>query len=149
MKGSANEETGAPRMAERKRHCKRKEGSDTDADSDYGSDDDDKELLAAAMDEPIRRSGTDVVGSLDGNKDAHALADNLHDSLVEIWDRPVALHGVLPEELKRKQDVCARAKRSPGVGASGGRGEQRGSGSCPGAIDPTDGELEGEAKNRR
>ena len=128
---SADDEVGGRRMAERKRHCKREDGSDTDADSDASEKPfwDDEELLTEAMHELISRSNADVGDYLRGDKSALAMANIVHDGLVGVWERPVADYGHIVEDLARKQDAWARAKRSPGVGASIERGEQRGSAS--------------------
>ncbi|KAF2832673.1 hypothetical protein CC86DRAFT_401422 [Ophiobolus disseminans] len=117
------------RMAERKRHCKREEGSDTDAASDTSDKPFwyDQEFLAEVMNDLINRSGADVVSYLKGEKTPDALADIVHDGLVEVWESPVAGYILTPDELSRKHDAWVRANRSPGVEASAGRGEKHGS----------------------
>jgi hypothetical protein len=71
------------------------------------------------MRELIRRSGADVNSYLDGDKNSYALADILHDGLVSVWDKPVARHGVLPDQLRNRRDAwaqtgaCKKRKPSP------------------------------------
>jgi hypothetical protein len=112
---------GIRRTAERKRHCQREKDSDSDLISDNTDKPalDDDEFLAHTMRELIRRSGADVNSYLDGDKNSYALADILHDGLVSVWDKPVARHGVLPDQLRNRRDAwaqtgeCKKRKPSP------------------------------------
>jgi hypothetical protein len=101
-------------MAERKRHCKREDGSDTEAASDNSDKPfwDDQEFLVEAMHELIGRSHADVVSYLRGEKSPGALADIVHDGLVSVWDYPVANHGLVPKELEKKRALWAQRKIS-------------------------------------
>lgn len=80
-------------MKERKRRCKRGEDSDTDV----AEDDEDRtvweerEFLAEAMYNLINRTKADIEGYLKGIKTPAALADVVHDGLVAIWEKSVAI----------------------------------------------------------
>jgi hypothetical protein len=93
------------RMAERKRHCKREDDSDTDV----ASEDSDKPwwhdqaLLTEAMHDLIGRADADIDSYLRGEKSPNALADIVHDGLVSVWNGPVASHGLVPEALEKRR----------------------------------------------
>jgi hypothetical protein len=107
-------------LAERKRHYQREKTSDIDLVSDNTDKPalDDDEFLANTMRELIRRSGADVNSYLDGDKNSDALASILHDGLVSVWEKPVARHGVLPEQLKKRKDAWAQSSASKKCKAS-------------------------------
>jgi hypothetical protein len=59
------------------------------------------------MTELIDRANIDV-----GNRDAHELADVIHDHLVEVWTRPLQATGDRLEVLTEKADAWDRLRRS-------------------------------------
>jgi hypothetical protein len=112
---------GIRRRAERKRHCQREQDLDIDrysGNADNALLNNDK-FLAYSMRKLIRRSGADVEYYPEGDDSPEALANIVHDGLVSVWDRPVARHGVLPDQLRNRRDswaqnsACKKRRASP------------------------------------
>lgn len=117
-------------MAEHKRHCKREEGSVTDAASDasekpFWEEDD---FLAELTRHLVGSADVDLAVVFEGWRDltrSHEDAAKLvHDALAEHWNDVQVKDSVPTQDLLQKQDAWARAKRSPGAEASAGRGEK-------------------------
>ena len=132
---NADGEVGGRRMAERKRHCKREDGSDTDADSDVSEKPfwETDVFLAELMHQVLNAANINLADHIGErfytNNTQTTLPARIYDALVKHWDGPQDESGERNEDLLMKRDAWARAKRSPGVGASVERGEQRGSAS--------------------
>lgn len=107
------------RLAERKRPCKREDGSDVDTDLDDAdkSAETENAYLADSMRELLSRAGV-VPGYPDetsggASRAAEGLADMVHDCLVGVWEGPMADHGPVPRELLRKKALWNQSK-TPG-----------------------------------
>lgn len=73
---------------------------------------DDDAFLAATMRQMIATSRADVDGYLNGEKNSSVLEAIVHDGLVQVWDRPMALYRSVPEELARRLEAWTEHKRS-------------------------------------
>lgn len=71
-------------------------------------------LLLEAMTDLVNRSKLDVDGYMQkqGNRDAHELANIVHDKLVEVWTKPQHDSDDLQEPLRQKADVWERHRRN-------------------------------------
>ncbi|KAF1950647.1 hypothetical protein CC80DRAFT_598062 [Byssothecium circinans] len=104
-----------------KRHCPSNSPNsphDTNANSDsdpssYEPFWHDKHFLAETMHFLIERSDADIETYIKGEKTVDALADIVHDGLVDAWEKPVAGYLVVPEGLVRKQEVWAKLVDPP------------------------------------
>lgn len=67
----------------------------------------DSNFFTETMDLLADRSGTDVEASLTGEKDSSALADIVHDGLVNVWDKPRAGWRTFPHGIASKSVALA------------------------------------------
>lgn len=106
--------TGSRHLNERKRLCKREDESDndTDANDTEASMDADDLFLIKSMRELIKRTDEDPSGTPGEDNSAEAFANRMHDSLVNIWNGPVADYESVPEDLERKE-VLRDQSRAP------------------------------------
>ncbi|KAH4214284.1 hypothetical protein HBI25_213450 [Parastagonospora nodorum] len=101
------------RMAERKRHCKREDESDTDTDDASDKPFWDDGFLAETMNVLINRSKENIMDYLRGEKDPDAFANLMHDELVSVWEGPLADNGPKREDLKQKSVLWAERNKTP------------------------------------
>jgi len=74
----------------------------------------DSNFLAETMDLLIHRSRADVEAYLT-EKDSDALADIVHDGLVNVWDRPLVRWNIVPHGIASKSVAWAVYKRKADV----------------------------------
>lgn len=109
----ANILPGGRRGGNRKRLCKREAEMEDDATSEHSEgNQEDNAFLIEVMLNLAARSKLDVTGHLKDKKDAHELANKLHDSLIEVWDGPQQESSEQHEALQQKADVWNRHRRS-------------------------------------
>lgn len=104
---------GGRHITARKRLCKREAEPDADALSEHSeTHHSDDAFLLEVIGDLLRRSHISIAEHLD-KRNAHSLADMLHDSLVEIWDAPQQEDSDNAELLRQKAETWARRRRSP------------------------------------
>ncbi|KAJ4332501.1 hypothetical protein N0V95_009647 [Ascochyta clinopodiicola] len=100
-------------MTSRKRICKREANVESDASSEpSGGQHEDSSFLLEVMTDLVSRTNLDVPVQVQQKRDAHDFADQLHDSLVEVWDGPKRDIGDQHDRLRQKADVWENHRRS-------------------------------------
>ncbi|KZM24075.1 hypothetical protein ST47_g4771 [Ascochyta rabiei] len=111
--GGADALQDSRHVTSRKRICKREADAEGDAMSEHSEGQhEDEAFLMEVMTDLVARTNLAMEAHLQQKRDAHELADQLHDSLVEVWDGPQRNVSDQHDTLRRKADAWEMHRRS-------------------------------------